>query len=99
MKYFYFCITNKIYNVHDYTTMKSHHTKTIQNTKNFYMLMLTIAIVTLGLGSTLSGIAFAQEYTDADNPHGPQAIYGWSAMVAAAGVMSGVGVFTAIKKK
>ncbi len=65
---------------------------------NYNIWLLAIVIFVIGLAPTLSGAAFAQTYTDADNPHGPQAVYAWGTMVAAAGIMSGVGVVTIFRK-
>jgi hypothetical protein len=43
--------------------------------------------------------AFAITYTDANNPHGPMASMGWAAGIGTAGVMSGVGVWMAVKRR
>lgn len=37
-------------------------------------------------------------YTPADNPHGPLQMYAWAALGGVAGVMTGVGVYTAVKR-
>ena len=66
---------------------------------NYNIWLLVIVIFVIGLAPTLSGAAFAQTYTDADNPHGSQAVYGWGAMVAASAIMSGTGIVTIFRKK
>jgi len=37
-------------------------------------------------------------YTDADNPHGPLQSIGWGAGFAIVGIMSGIGVWSAVRK-
>jgi hypothetical protein len=49
-----------------------------------------------GTPSTSSGPGIA--YTDADNPAGPLQGMGWAAGMVIAGVLSGVGVWTAVRK-
>ncbi|MGB9124888.1 MAG: hypothetical protein WA833_01460 [Nitrosotalea sp.] len=66
---------------------------------NYNIWLLAIVIFVIGLAPTLSGAAFAQTYTDADNPHGPQAVYGWGAMAAVSAIMSGAGIMTIFRKK
>ena len=66
---------------------------------NYNIWLFVLMIFAVGLVSTLSGVAFAQTYTDADNPSGPMAVFAWSAMAIVAGIMSGVGIFTIFKKK
>ena len=61
--------------------------------------LLAIVIFVIALVPTLSGVAFAQTYTDADNPHGPQAVYAWGGMAAISGIMSGAGIVTIFRKK
>lgn len=48
---------------------------------------------------TIAPHAFAQTFTTADNPHGPMEMFGWAGGMAVVGVMVGVGVWTAIRKK
>ena len=47
--------------------------------------------------------AFAQQggiqYTDSDNPYGPLQGMAWSAGLAIAGVMSGIGVWAAVRRR
>lgn len=38
-------------------------------------------------------------YTSADNPHGPLMMPGWAAGMGAACALSGVGVWTAVRRK
>lgn len=59
--------------------------------------LLAIVIVAIGLGPTLSSVAFA--LTEADDPHGPMEIYAWGAGIAVAGVMAGAGIFTTVRKR
>jgi polyferredoxin len=65
--------------------------------RNIWLLVLVIFVI--GLAPILSGVAFAQMYTDADNPSGPMTAYAWSAMAIVVGVISGAGIFTIFKKK
>ena len=65
--------------------------------RNIWLLVLMICVI--GIVPTISGAAFAQTYTDADNPSGPMVVSAWSAMAIVVGIMSGVGIFTIFKKK
>jgi hypothetical protein len=57
----------------------------------FGILILTIVVA-------IAPHAFAQlSYTPADDPHGPLQPAGWITGLAVAGVLSGVGVFTAVQ--
>jgi len=58
------------------------------------MLFSVLALIAV---VTILPHAFAITYTDADNPAGPLQSIGWTAGLAVAGVLSGVGVWTAIK--
>ncbi|MGI0073442.1 MAG: hypothetical protein ACREA3_06495 [Nitrosotalea sp.] len=59
------------------------------------VLLGVLAIIVV---ATIAPHAFAITYTDANNPHGPMAMVGWAAAMSVAGVMSGVGIFTAIRR-
>ena len=37
-------------------------------------------------------------YTDADNPYGPMSTLGWAGGLVTAGVLSGIGVWSAVRK-
>ena len=58
------------------------------------------------LGSSYSGSGTSaapsggssMAYTDANNPYGPMAAMGWAAGLAIAGVLTGVGVWSAVRK-
>ena len=47
-----------------------------------------------GSSAIMGGI----QYTDSDNPHGPLQMVAWAAGIAIFGVMSGVGIWTAVRK-
>ena len=66
---------------------------------NYNIWLLALVIFVIGLVPTLSGVAFAQTYTDANNPHGPQAVYAWGGMAVIAAIMSGFGIMTIFRKK
>ncbi|HJU14003.1 MAG TPA: hypothetical protein VJ792_06055 [Candidatus Nitrosotalea sp.] len=38
-------------------------------------------------------------YTDADNPTGPMQMVGWAAGIGTLGVMAGIGVWTAVRRR
>jgi hypothetical protein len=42
--------------------------------------------------------AFAQMYTDLDDPHGPLEGMAWAVGMAAAGVVSGIGIWAAVRR-
>ncbi len=57
-------------------------------------ILVLLAIV------TIFQHAFAQvSYTDADNPNGPLQVYGWTAGMAIAGALTGVGIWTTIRRR
>ena len=69
--------------------------KALTNITNFAgMLFSVFALVAV---VTILPHAFAITYTAADNPAGPLQSIGWITGLGVAGVLSGVGVWTAIK--
>ena len=64
-----------------------------------YMWLLAIMIFVIGICPTFSGAAFAQTYTDADNPHGPLPIYAWVSGAIIVGIVTGGGIVTIVRKK
>jgi len=66
---------------------------------NYKTWLLAIALFVIGISPIFSGIAFAITYTDADNPAGPLQVTGWAAGLAVAAALSGMGVWTAVKRK
>ncbi|MHB9161660.1 MAG: hypothetical protein ACYC6W_12365 [Nitrosotalea sp.] len=69
--------------------MKTPTDKTKSMTALFGMLSLIVVV-------TIAPHAFA--LTTADDPHGPLESIGWVAAITVAGVISGVGVLTTIKR-
>ncbi|MGI0073415.1 MAG: hypothetical protein ACREA3_06360 [Nitrosotalea sp.] len=70
-------------------------TNTIKS-KHFATLLSVLVLVAI---VTIVPHAFAQiSYTDGDRPHGPVEPMAWAAGMAIAGLMSGVGVWTAIRR-
>ncbi len=58
-----------------------------------------LGLVALFVAVTILPHAFAQvSYTDVDNPIGPLQVYGWATGMAVAGVLSGVGVWSAVRR-
>jgi hypothetical protein len=75
------------------------HVMTLGNSKLNPSSMLLGVLVLLSVVVILPH-AFAQvTYTDSDNPHGPLQIYGWTVGMAVAGALTGVGVWTTIKRR
>ena len=66
--------------------------KSADPTTILFSLLALIAVV------TIAPHAFAVTFTDANDPHGPMASMVWVAGMTIAGVMSGIGVFTAVKR-
>ena len=67
--------------------------KTLANkTKSLSPLLGLLALVVV---FTIAPHAFA--LTTADDPHGPLESIAWTAAIAVAGVMSGIGILTTIK--
>ncbi|MGI0065696.1 MAG: hypothetical protein ACREA5_02585 [Nitrosotalea sp.] len=65
-------------------------------TKSMGLLFGVLALIAI---VTIAPHAFAQlSYTDANNPHGPLQPVAWVAAMAVVAAMSGVGVFTAIRR-
>jgi hypothetical protein len=62
-------------------------------------LLLAIGLFVIGISPIFSGIAFAITYTDADNPSGPLQVTGWVAGLAVAAALSGMGVWTAVRRR
>lgn len=59
-----------------------------------------LGMVALAAIAALVPHAFAQvTYTTADNPTGPMQMAGWAVGIAALGAMSGVGVWSAVRRK
>jgi len=73
--------------------MKTSRDSNLKSTEMVLGVLVLLAIV------AILPFAFAQTYTDADNPHGPLQIFGWTAGMAAAGVLAGVGIWTAVKRR
>jgi hypothetical protein len=73
--------------------MKTSRDSNLKPTRMFLSVLVLFAIV------AILPHAFAQTYTDADNPHGPLLIFGWTVGMATAGVLAGVGIWTAIKRR
>ncbi|MDE1763823.1 MAG: hypothetical protein KGH88_06230 [Thaumarchaeota archaeon] len=72
--------------------------KTGENSKTRHTSMLLGVLVLLAV-VTVFPHAFAQvSYTSADNPHGPLQVYGWTTGMAVAAALTGVGVWTTIKR-
>ncbi|MDE1765052.1 MAG: hypothetical protein KGI27_02135 [Thaumarchaeota archaeon] len=72
--------------------------KTGESTKTRQTSMLLGALVLLAVVTILPH-AFAQvSYTNADNPHGPLQMYGWTTGMAVAAALTGVGIWTTIKR-
>lgn len=69
--------------------MKTLADKTKSMTVLFGMLSLIVVF-------TIAPHAFA--LTTADDPHGPLESIAWTAAMAVAGVMSGIGILTTIKR-
>lgn len=93
-------LTHKTQNQHKWTvTTYTGNVKENMSKANYKIWLLAIVIFVIGFAPTLSDIAFAQTYTDADNPHGPMQVYAWSGMAAVAAIMSGVGIMTIFRKK
>ena len=68
--------------------------KTLANkTKSLSPLLGLLALVVV---FTIAPHAFA--LTTADDPHGPLESAAWTAAIAVAGVMSGIGILTTIKR-
>lgn len=59
---------------------------------------ILFSVLALIVVVTIAPHAFAITFTDADNPHDPMASMGWPAGMAVAAAMSGVGVWTAVKR-
>ncbi len=66
---------------------------------------LLLGVLAMVAVVTLVPHVFAQEsatnplgYTDQDNPTGPMQPIGWAAGMAIAGVMTGVGIWSAVRK-
>ncbi|HJT09202.1 MAG TPA: hypothetical protein VJ771_00280 [Candidatus Nitrosotalea sp.] len=71
----------------------------MENLKGSKQVGVLLGILALVAISAILPNAFAQvTYTDSDNPHGPLQMYGWSAGIAVAAALAGVGVWTAIKR-
>ncbi len=59
-----------------------------------------LGMVALAAITVLVPHAFAQvQYTDADNPVGPLQMMGWAAGIATLGAMSGVGIWSAVRRR
>lgn len=75
--------------------MESIPNSTIKS-KPFAMLLSVLVLVAI---VTILPCAYAQvSYTDADNPTGPMMAPGWATGIVMIGIMSGVGVFTAVRR-
>jgi hypothetical protein len=61
--------------------------------RSFLGVLVLLAIV------TILPHAFAITYTDANNPAGPLQTVGWTAGLAIAGILSGFGVWTAVRRR
>lgn len=58
-----------------------------------------LGILVLVAAATAVPYALAQEaYTDSDNPAGPLIIPAWAAGLATAGAVTGIGVWTIVRK-
>jgi len=69
--------------------------KTSSKTKPMGILFGVLALIAV---VTIVPHAFAITYTAANDPHGPMASMGWAAGMGIAGVMSGVGIWIAVKR-
>lgn len=69
--------------------------KTFFESKHAIVFLGVLAI--LAFVSVMPNVA-AQTYTDADNPTGPLQAMAWSAGIAVAAVLSGVGIYTTALK-
>ncbi|MDE1844137.1 MAG: hypothetical protein KGI10_02275 [Thaumarchaeota archaeon] len=74
-----------------YAVMKTLTDKTKQMNVLFGVLALIVVV-------TIAPHAFAITFTAADDPHGPMQANAWSAALVVVGIMSGVGVWTTIKR-
>lgn len=94
-------LTYKTQNQHKWTvtTYAVNVKENMYKKANYNIWLLAIVIFVMGLAPTLSGAAFAQTYTDADNPHGPMQVYAWGGMAAITAIMSGAGIVTIFRKK
>jgi len=67
----------------------------VSKTKPLSALLGLLALIVV---FTIAPHAFAQSPTVADDPHGPLESVAWIAAISVAGVMSGVGVLTTVKR-
>ena len=73
--------------------MKTARQFKLKQASTLFGVLILLAVV------TILPHAFAITYTDADNPAGPLQGLGWAAGLAVAGVLSGVGVWTAVRRR
>lgn len=67
---------------------------------NSRLASMFLGIVLMATVGAMIPHASAQaSYTDADNPSGPLQVVGWAAGIATFGVMSGIGVWTAVRRR
>ncbi len=71
-------------------------TQVSERTKSISIIFSVLALAAVG---AIAPHAFAQvSYTASDDPHGALQPIGWMAGMAVAGIMAGIGVFTAIRR-
>ena len=74
--------------------MKAKSSSKFKQTSALLGILVLLAVVTI-LPSAFAQVA----YTDADNPSGPLQGSAWAAGMATAGVMSGIGIWSAVKRR